>query len=102
MVGRASQTGTSDNFGVFRYKPGGALDKSWSGNGKAFTDFGSGNDTARDVAIQENGKIVVAGDGQIELDASVRGRSIPRQLASAGRTGMTWGQGPAEIGPSAV
>jgi uncharacterized delta-60 repeat protein len=66
VVGRASREGTADNFGVFRYKPGGALDQSWSGNGKTFTDFGSGNDTARDVAIQENGKIVVAGDGQVE------------------------------------
>jgi uncharacterized delta-60 repeat protein len=66
VAGRATQKGTSDNFGVFRYKPGGALDPSWSGNGKVFTDFGSGNDTARDVAIQENGKIVVAGDGQID------------------------------------
>jgi uncharacterized delta-60 repeat protein len=66
VVGRATQTGTGDNFGVFRYKPGGALDQSWSGNGKTFTDFGNGNDTARDVAIQENGKIVVAGDGQVD------------------------------------
>jgi len=66
VVGRASREGTADNFGVFRYKPGGALDQSWSGNGKTFTDFGSGNDTARDVGIQENGKIVVAGDGQVE------------------------------------
>jgi uncharacterized delta-60 repeat protein len=66
VAGRASREGTADNFGVFRYKPGGALDQSWSGNGKTFTDFGSGNDTARDVAIQENGKIVVAGDGQVE------------------------------------
>ena len=66
VVGRATQTGTGDNFGVFRYKPGGALDTSWSGNGKTFTDFGKGNDTARDVVIQENGKIVVAGDGQVE------------------------------------
>jgi uncharacterized delta-60 repeat protein len=66
VVGRASRKGTANDFGVFRYKPGGALDKSWSGNGKTFTDFGNGNDTARDVAIQENGKIVVAGDGQVK------------------------------------
>ncbi len=66
VVGRASREGTADNFGVFRYKAGGALDQSWSGNGKTFTDFGSGNDTARDVVIQENGKIVVVGDAQIE------------------------------------
>ncbi len=65
VVGRASRIDTGDNFGVFRYKPSGALDGSWSGNGKTFTDFGDGNDTARDVAIQPNGKIVVVGDGQI-------------------------------------
>ena len=66
VAGRAWRSGTGDNFAVFRYKPNGILDKSWSGNGKTFTDFGSGNDTARDVAIQSNGKIVVAGDGQVD------------------------------------
>jgi uncharacterized delta-60 repeat protein len=79
VVGRATRADTTDDFGVFRYKPGGALDQSWSGNGKVFTDFGSGNDTARDVAIQENGKIVVAGDGQVEGTHRV---AVARYLAT--------------------
>jgi beta-propeller uncharacterized protein DUF5122 len=66
VAGRASRQDTATDFGVFRYKPGGKLDLGWSGNGKAFADFGDGNDTGRGIAIQDNGKIVAAGDGQVE------------------------------------
>ncbi len=79
VAGRASREGTADNFGVFRYQAGGKLDKAWSGNGKTFTDFGSGNDTARDLTIQENGKIVVVGDAQVE---GVHRFAIARYLAT--------------------
>jgi uncharacterized delta-60 repeat protein len=42
---------------------GGDLDPSFGGDGKVTTDFTVGLDAARDVAIQTDGKIVVAGDG---------------------------------------
>lgn len=77
VVGRASRHGT-DHFGVFRYKPNGGLDLGWSGNGKTFTDFGTGGDTARDVAIQDNGKIVAAGDAQVD---GTRRFAVARYLA---------------------
>jgi uncharacterized delta-60 repeat protein len=40
----------------------GTLDPTFSGDGKVFTDLGPGSDIAFDVAIQDDGKIVVAGD----------------------------------------
>jgi len=79
VAGRASREGTADNFGVFRYQAGGKLDMAWSGNGKTFTDFGSGNDTARDITIQANGKIVVVGDAQV---GGVHRFAIARYLAA--------------------
>lgn len=48
------------DFGVARYNTNGSLDKSFSG-GKVITDFGGQMDEARGVAVQVDGKIVVAG-----------------------------------------
>jgi uncharacterized delta-60 repeat protein len=58
-VGKTGADG-SRNFALVRYKANGALDKTFSGSGKVITDFG-GDDYARAVALQSNGRIVVAG-----------------------------------------
>jgi uncharacterized delta-60 repeat protein len=49
------------DFGLARYKPNGALDPTFSGDGMQTTDFGGGFDGARGVALQGDGKIVAAG-----------------------------------------
>jgi uncharacterized delta-60 repeat protein len=51
---------SNDNFAVVRYNSNGALDTTFSGDGKAFTNFG-GAETGEDIAIQPNGKLVVTG-----------------------------------------
>jgi uncharacterized delta-60 repeat protein len=55
----AGQTGTG--FAVARYNTNGTLDTSFSGDGKQTTSFGGQSDIATGVAIQEDGRIVVAG-----------------------------------------
>jgi uncharacterized delta-60 repeat protein len=50
------------NFGIARYHEFGGLDTSWSPDGWRQTDFGSAQEYANDVAIQADGKIVVAGN----------------------------------------
>jgi uncharacterized delta-60 repeat protein len=62
VVGRASRTGHGDDFGVFRLKVNGAFDESFGNGGKTYANFFSQSDTARDVALQASGKIVVAGE----------------------------------------
>jgi len=47
---------------VARYLTDGTLDSAFSGDGKALTDLGPGTDVAVDVAVQDDGKIVVAAD----------------------------------------
>ena len=48
--------------GIARYNVGGTLDITFSGDGKLTTDFGGGtNGTWSGLAIQPNGKILVAG-----------------------------------------
>lgn len=62
VVGRGFLKGTGDDFGVIRLKPGGGLDLGFGGEGRVFTDFYGKSDTARAVALQDNGKIVVVGE----------------------------------------
>jgi uncharacterized delta-60 repeat protein len=55
---------SGSNFAIARYNSNGSLDKTFGGgDGKVVTDFGGigGNGEAYSVAIQSNGKIVVAG-----------------------------------------
>jgi uncharacterized delta-60 repeat protein len=50
------------DFALARYLPNGTLDPSFGSNGKVLTDFGSGSyDVAHALALQPDGKIVVAG-----------------------------------------
>ena len=51
------------DFGVARYHRDGRLDQSFGDSGKLVTDFGGGNEVARAISIQRNGKILAAGFG---------------------------------------
>ncbi|NIM51395.1 MAG: hypothetical protein GTO22_19460, partial [Gemmatimonadales bacterium] len=53
--------GFGSDFAVVRYTSNGTLDTSFSDDGKQTTDFGLDQDIAYAVAIQDDGKIVVAG-----------------------------------------
>jgi uncharacterized delta-60 repeat protein len=64
VVAGRSFRGGGDDFALARYNPDGSLDASFSGDGKVVTDF-AGSQSARDLALQPDGKLVVAGDGVI-------------------------------------
>jgi len=58
----ASRVGGQTGFALVRYRPNGALDPSFSGDGKARTVFGAhSTDVANSVAIDSAGRIVAAG-----------------------------------------
>ncbi len=61
VVAGTSYNGANYDFALARYNVDGTLDNTFSGDGKLTTDFGSSNDEAHSVAIQGDGKIVVAG-----------------------------------------
>ena len=80
-VGHAG--GVYTDFALARYNPDGTRDPSFSGEGKQSTDFG-GDDKARAVAIQQNGKIVVVGAGSVLHRRCVHLRDLslqPQRLA---------------------
>src|SRR5207237_636290 len=49
------------DFAVARYNADGTIDTSFGTNGRVYTDFGRGDDRAKDVAVTPDGKIVVVG-----------------------------------------
>jgi uncharacterized delta-60 repeat protein len=53
--------GVGGQFGLARYDTAGALDAAFGGDGKVTTDLTAGDDEARAVAVQADGKIVAAG-----------------------------------------
>ena len=61
VVAGSCLNGTTYDFCLARYSASGALDLSFNGTGKVITAIGSGNDAAYSVALQPDGKIVVAG-----------------------------------------
>ena len=65
------------DFALARYAPNGSLDPSFSGDGKQTTDFAGsgGEDGANGVALQPDGKIVVAGMAAGTLGGGAASRS---------------------------
>jgi len=59
-VGNADAGNGNSEFGVTRFNINGSLDTTFGGTGTVFTSFG-GNDQPVAVAVQPDGKIVVAG-----------------------------------------
>ncbi len=53
--------GNNIDFALARYNTNGALDNSFSGDGKVITDFGGTGDNGNGLVIDKDGKIVVAG-----------------------------------------
>jgi uncharacterized delta-60 repeat protein len=58
-----SDNGSNLDFALARYNPNGSLDTSFNGTGKVTTAIGSGYDAADALAVQPDGKLVVAGYG---------------------------------------
>ncbi len=59
VVGRIH--GTGDDIGIVRLKAGGGLDTTFGGDGIVRIDVSGTTDAASSAALQDNGKLVVAG-----------------------------------------
>ena len=58
-----------ENFGIARYRFDGRLDPAFSGDGKLRTDFRSHEyDAAAAIAVQDDGKVLVAGTATFIID----------------------------------
>ncbi|WP_263263293.1 M10 family metallopeptidase C-terminal domain-containing protein [Pseudomonas sp. RIT-PI-S] len=61
LAGYSAAADFRTEFSIIRLNGDGSLDTTFSGNGKAVFDFGADNATVRSVAVQNDGKIVLAG-----------------------------------------
>jgi uncharacterized delta-60 repeat protein len=67
VAGYAQIAGTNNDFAVARIMPGGGLDPTFNGTGVQLVPFdlgGGKNDTARGVALQPDGRIVLVGTAE--------------------------------------
>jgi uncharacterized delta-60 repeat protein len=72
VVAGFSYNGAVRNMAVARYLPGGKLDSSFSDDGYATFSLGTGDTVGRSLAIQSDGKIIVAGSTEgTDLDMAV-------------------------------
>jgi uncharacterized delta-60 repeat protein len=78
IAGRLLDPGPNDDFLVARYTGGGALDPSFDGDGRVTTDFTGQFDGAFGVAVQRDGKIVVAGAGYPATSVGPRDFAVAR------------------------
>jgi uncharacterized delta-60 repeat protein len=78
VVAGHSDTGDGLDFALARYHRDGSLDHSFDGDGMLTTDFG-GEEIANAVALQRNGKIVVAGPASVGTDDIGLARYLGRQ-----------------------
>jgi uncharacterized delta-60 repeat protein len=77
-AGQSGVFGTNTMFAAARYNPDGTLDPTFSADGKVMTDFTAGDDGANAVAIQPDGKIVVAGGAGTEGQSPSTGFALAR------------------------
>jgi len=70
MVVGSARVGSGEDFAIARYLRNGAVDTSFGTQGRTTTDFSSPRDRAFAIAIQPDGRIVVAGDTLIAFGNS--------------------------------
>src|SRR5262245_19397034 len=61
VANRNSELGAGADFAVVRYNANGSVDSIFGNEGRTIIDFGSLEERATSVAVQADGKIVVAG-----------------------------------------
>lgn len=76
LVGGRRSNGTDTDFAIIRYNTNGTVDKSFGVDGIATTPFGSSNDYGTSIAVQGDGKILLA--GYIDVGTSERSFALAR------------------------
>jgi uncharacterized delta-60 repeat protein len=79
------------NFALARYRPDGALDTGFGNGGKVITGFGGASAAASGIALQPDGKLVVAGNAGIGPDGRYRYAVV--RYSSDGGLDPTFGDG---------
>ncbi|HSB10092.1 MAG TPA: delta-60 repeat domain-containing protein [Blastocatellia bacterium] len=71
------------DFAIVRYKSNGKLDKTFGVDGKVLTDFFGGSDVANAMALQSDGRIVLAGVARAATNVFAVARYLVEDFALA-------------------
>ena len=106
VVGFSYDGPSSDaNFAMVRYNTDGTLDDSFGFGGKVTTDFTKSQDIATSVAIQNDGKIIIAGNTDNTTMAAVRYKSngiIDSTFGTAGKATLSFFSAGVGVGSVAI
>jgi uncharacterized delta-60 repeat protein len=92
VAGAVLLSGRPKDFAVARLNPDQTLDASFAGDGTTSSDFNHGDDVANGVAVQSDGKIVVAGTGDENAPPAYTNIAIERFNAD-GNLDSSFGDG---------
>lgn len=89
VVAGTAPTGKGNDFAVMRFERDGTLDASFGAGGKVFVDFAGASDAAYALALQQDGRLVLAGE------ASVNGQALfaAARLNADGSPDSSFGSG---------
>jgi uncharacterized delta-60 repeat protein len=94
-----ASNGTNSDFAIARYNSDGSLDNTFDSDGKVTTSLGNGNDLAYSIAIQNDGKYILAGESftGTSLDTAIvrylSDGSLDTSFNSTGKTFVPFGMG---------
>jgi uncharacterized delta-60 repeat protein len=97
VVGFVTNRKTGNDFTVTRYNANGSVDASFGSRGTVTTDLG-GSDVPEAVAVQPDGKIIVAGDSRNSSRALPDGFGLARYNAN-GTLDSSFGSGGSVVTP---
>jgi uncharacterized delta-60 repeat protein len=89
----AGSGGASSSFCVARLRSNGALDTSFSSDGKRVVDFGGADESANGAALQPDGKLVLAGhsDFRVAVARLNPDGSLDSTFSGDGKKLFSWG-----------
>ncbi len=97
LVAGSASTGGRSDFAVARYLANGQLDTSFAGDGKQTVDFAGSDDVANALAIQSDGRLILAGSALV--DGSQRDVALARLNADGSLdTGFGGGRITTDVG----
>ncbi len=104
VVAGATYDGSNQAWAAARLMPGGSLDDSFSGDGKRVIRFAATNPSATSMAIDGQGRIVLAGRAApgAEFVRLLPGGNLDQSFSGDGKRAVTLGPGPDSANDVAV
>lgn len=88
VVAGFASNGTTTRTAVARLMPDGRLDRGFGDDGRVLLDLSGGSESAHDLLVLEDGRIVLAG----EADAGLQPRFLLARLLGSGALDTTFGR----------